>query len=63
MTMIADQALATAELTFPDVGLATDTITGHQAILAQLLADGLDHMFGNPGTVEVLPSTTTTSTS
>ena len=52
MTMIADQALATAELTFPDVGLATDTITGHQAILAQLLADGLDHMFGNPGTVE-----------
>ncbi len=26
--------------------------TGHQAILEQFLADGMDHMFGNPGTVE-----------
>jgi thiamine pyrophosphate-dependent acetolactate synthase large subunit-like protein len=25
---------------------------GHEAILRQLLANGLDHMFGNPGTVE-----------
>src|SRR4051812_43387509 len=25
---------------------------GHQAILEQFLADGIDHMFGNPGTVE-----------
>ncbi len=25
---------------------------GHQAILEQFLADGMDHMFGNPGTVE-----------
>lgn len=25
---------------------------GHRAILRQLLADGLDHMYGNPGTVE-----------
>lgn len=26
--------------------------TGHYAIIEQFLADGLDHMFGNPGTVE-----------
>ncbi len=26
--------------------------TGRQAILEQFLADGMDHMFGNPGTVE-----------
>ena len=25
---------------------------GHRAILRQFLADGMDHMFGNPGTVE-----------
>ena len=25
---------------------------GHEAILRQLLANGIDHMFGNPGTVE-----------
>src|SRR3954451_16117530 len=25
---------------------------GHHAILRQFLADGMDHMFGNPGTVE-----------
>jgi len=25
---------------------------GHSAILEQFLADGMDHMFGNPGTVE-----------
>jgi benzoylformate decarboxylase len=26
--------------------------TGHYAIIEQFLADGIDHMFGNPGTVE-----------
>src|SRR5580658_9875998 len=26
--------------------------TGHYGIIEQLLADGMDHMFGNPGTVE-----------
>ena len=26
--------------------------TGRFAILEQFLADGMDHMFGNPGTVE-----------
>lgn len=26
--------------------------TGHYAILEQLVADGIDHIFGNPGTVE-----------
>ncbi|MEO0012313.1 MAG: hypothetical protein RLZZ535_702 [Cyanobacteriota bacterium] len=26
--------------------------TGRFAIIEQLLADGIDHMFGNPGTVE-----------
>ena len=26
--------------------------TGHAAIIEQFLADGIDHMFGNPGTVE-----------
>lgn len=26
--------------------------TGHYAIIEQFLADGMDHMFGNPGTVE-----------
>jgi thiamine pyrophosphate-dependent acetolactate synthase large subunit-like protein len=31
---------------------AAGTMTGHEAVIAQLLADGLDHMFGNPGTVE-----------
>ncbi len=31
---------------------STATKTGHEAVIAQLLADGLDHMFGNPGTVE-----------
>jgi len=25
---------------------------GHEAILRQFLANGIDHMFGNPGTVE-----------
>ncbi len=28
------------------------TRTGHYAIIEQLLADGITHMFGNPGTVE-----------
>src|SRR5947207_7724045 len=26
--------------------------TGHYAIIEQFLADGINHMFGNPGTVE-----------
>ncbi|MEW6753386.1 MAG: thiamine pyrophosphate-binding protein [Candidatus Latescibacterota bacterium] len=26
--------------------------TGHSIVIEQLLADGIDHMFGNPGTVE-----------
>src|SRR3954447_13656203 len=26
--------------------------TGHYAIIEQFLADGITHMFGNPGTVE-----------
>ena len=26
--------------------------TGHFAIIEQFLADGITHMFGNPGTVE-----------
>ncbi|HYW81370.1 MAG TPA: thiamine pyrophosphate-binding protein, partial [Thermoguttaceae bacterium] len=50
MTTTADQVLSTATLTLP--GLPQEPMTGHQAVLAQLLADGLDHMFGNPGTVE-----------
>lgn len=28
------------------------TMKGHEAILRQFLANGMDHMFGNPGTVE-----------
>src|SRR5437868_9646740 len=28
------------------------TKTGHYAIIEQFLADGITHMFGNPGTVE-----------
>ena len=28
------------------------TKTGHFAILEQFLADGIKHIFGNPGTVE-----------
>ncbi|MBX3435146.1 MAG: thiamine pyrophosphate-binding protein [Pirellulales bacterium] len=32
--------------------IAATAKTGHEAVVEQLLADGLDHMFGNPGTVE-----------
>ena len=28
------------------------TQTGHYAVLDQLIADGVTHIFGNPGTVE-----------
>ena len=32
--------------------MASGTKTGRFAIIEQLLADGITHMFGNPGTVE-----------
>ncbi len=34
------------------VGNAMTEKTGRFAIIEQFLADGIDHMFGNPGTVE-----------
>ncbi|GAB97958.1 benzoylformate decarboxylase [Kineosphaera limosa] len=32
--------------------MSKEVRTGREAIIEQLLADGIDHMFGNPGTVE-----------